>query len=172
MGIYRHSFYFEKELPKIQEIKDKFKEITGLILGYYSVAYPKELMTEAADLLYHLNEIYTGWSSVRINSPQFTCCEFENVYLGDYMQPKSKSFDLEYGMGSPNLYFYKALIKTMLELGGRTVRHSYYSQEADFEIENYLEPYIPCERKWKCIRKWNEMSDFERLSFKCKHAKK
>lgn len=171
MGIYAHRFYFEKELPEIKEVKKKFFEITGLRLRYYSLAYPDELLTESGHLLHQLNKTATAWFNASIDSPQFACEEFENVHLGEGMAPESKSFYLEYGIGSPNLYFYKALIKTMLELGGQTFKYSFYPHEPDLEIEKYLKPYFPHERKWKCIKKWNEMSDLEKISFKCKHAK-
>ncbi len=166
MGIRGHRFYFKQELPKVDEIKKKFHEITGLRLRFYSVAHVDELMTDADDILYHLNKRREETSDVVINAPHFACGDFEDVYLDDYMRPETRSFYLKCGIGMESLYFFDALIKTMLEIGGHTFRYSYYPHEEDLDIDNYLEPYNPHERQWKRIKKWDEMCDVEKACFK------
>lgn len=170
MGIYGHRFYFKEELPKISEVEEKFYEITGLQLRYYATVHLEELMTDAEDILYHIRKKRSETNYVVVNSPSFKCEGFEDVYLGDYMQPDTRSFYLECGIHVKSMYFFLALIKTFHELGGQTFRYRTYPHQEDMDIEKYLEPYHPYHREWKRIKKWDEMSDVERAGFKGKYS--
>jgi len=166
MGIRGHRFYFKQELPKVSEIKKKFQEITGLKLGFYAVASMNELMTDAEDTLYYLKKRSEETRDVVVHSAHFNCEGFEDINLGYYMQPETRSFHIEAGVGMPSMYFFFALIKTMHEIGGYTFNYSYYPHGEDLDIDNYLEPYNPHERQWKRIKKWNDMCDVEKAGFK------
>lgn len=167
---YTHRLYFKQELPKVSDIREKFQEITGLDLGFRSEAYPDELMTDTDDLLYCLEKRHKETRYSVIDTPYFSCEDFEDVWLGNYMRPETRSFYLEAGVGMKSMYFFLALIKTMQEIGGRSFRHSHYPHEEGLDIDKYLVPYHPHERKWKRIGKWNEMCDVEKAAFKNKHS--
>lgn len=161
MGITTHQFYFKQGLPKVEAIKETFFRITGLRLQFYSMVRINELMTENEDLLYHIRE-----SRERIiQAPCFSCSDFNRVYLGDYMSAGDKTFYLEYGAGKSNKYFYYALIKAMLEVGGATYTNHCATEHTDEYIEQFLEPYQPHEPFWMRLKKWDEMSEFEKERF-------
>lgn len=166
MGIRGHRFYFKQELPKVSDIKEKFQEITGLRLQFYSVAHLEELLTDADDILHHLNKRKEETNQVVINAPHFACGDFEDIYLEDYMRPETRSFYIICGIGMETLYFFEALIKAILETGGHTFNYSHYPHEESLDIDNYLEPYLPHERQWKRIKKWDDMCDVEKAAFK------
>lgn len=170
MGIYAHRFYFKQELPKVSAIEEKFQEITGLRLQFSSEIHLDELMTDSDDLLYHLKKRYKKTRSSVIATPCFSCEGFDDIWLGDYIQPETRSFYLETGIGMKSKYFFLALIKAVQETGGYTFRYSYYPHEEDLDIDQYLEPYYSHERKWKRIRKWDEMCDAEKAAFKGKYS--
>jgi hypothetical protein len=86
--------------------------------------------------------------------------------LGDFYN--DKSFHIEYGIGSGNMYFFLAFIKTIYEIGGHG--YDYYHQGEHLEAEDFLKPYHPHEKRWKNIKRWNEMSDYEKAGFKSKYA--
>lgn len=182
MGIFGHRFYFRDGLPKVQAIKDKFFEITGLKLGYYSTLHLGELIPESEDIAFshHRNledvayiqsaeftgdrrEIkrnmhYTGYTF-------FTCHGFLDIRLENDITAGGKSFDILCGGRAESLYFYYALIKSVLELGGNTYLYNTYTAEADPEAEEKLELYLPHERFWKRIKKWDELCAVERAAF-------
>ncbi len=162
MGIFAHQFYFKQGLPKVADIKKAFHHITGLDVQFYSIVHINELMTDEKDLLYHIRE---SRGNV-IHAPYFSCLNFNHVYLGKYMHPGDKAFYLEYGGRKSNKYFYHAMIKTMLEVGGATyTNHIHLENETDECIEQFLEPYRPHTPFWMRIRTWDEMSDFEKERF-------
>lgn len=107
----------------------------------------------------------------RIDSAHFSCENFENVYLGEYMVPSSKSFYLECGIQIENMYFFHALSKTMLELGGNFFDYNVYPHEDSLKVEDYLKPYYPHERRWKNIKKWYEMNTIEQAFFRSHYVK-
>lgn len=161
MGIYAHQFYFKQGLPKVADIQNAFSNITGLKMQFYSIAHINELMTNGEDLLYYIRE-----SRERVlETPYFSCSGFDNVYLDDYMNPGDKTFYLEYGAGKSNKYFYHAMIKAMLEVGGITYTNHFHTEDTDAHIEQFLKPYQPYEPFWMRIKKWNEMSEFEKERF-------
>ena len=165
MGITTHQFYFKQGLPKVEAIKDTFFRITGLSLRVYSIAHIDELMTNDKDLLYQLRKNEEETNTVVINAPYFSCSDFNRVYLGDYMSAGDKTFYLEYGAGKSNHYFYYALIKAMLETGGVTYKNNYITDDTDEYIEQFLKPYQPHEPFWMRLKKWDEMSEFEKERF-------
>ncbi len=164
MGIQREHFYFKQGLPKVNVIKAKFEEITGLYLSYTSCLQLNELITDEEDVLRSIEQSVKGPHRHIYRRPYFSCAEFDDVYLGEYLQPETKSFDLECGIRIENMYFFQALIKAMLELGGRCLDYSFYSED-DRNIDDYLEPYLPHQREWKRIKNWNEMNAVERAGF-------
>lgn len=166
MGIYANRFYFKEKLPLVSDIKHKFYEITGLRLRFYSAVHLDELMTDSEDILYQLNTSKERNNLLIVDGPCFTCEDFDKIYLGDYMQPQTKSFYIECGIRTKSRYFFWALMKTMHEVGGYTFDYHCYPHEEDLDIEPYLEPYNPHERKWKRIKKWNDMSEVEKAIFK------
>lgn len=166
MGIYATEFYFKKELPKVDAIKRKFKEITGIRLEYKPGLELNELATDSNDIINFLNSP----ESAILGYTLFSCEGFSIVRLGEYMIPNSKSFYLECGITIKNMYFFHALSKTMLELGGHIIKPESYRDEEDLEIDKYLEPYNPYERWWKRIKKWEDMNNVERAAFKGKYA--
>lgn len=165
MGIYAHQFYFKQGLPKVADIQDTFYNITGLEMQFYSIAHINELMTDNKDLLYHLRKKSEETSWVAINAPYFACPGFNNVYLGDCINPGDKTFYLEYEAGKSNKYFYHAMIKTMLEAGGATYTNHWDRENTDEYIEQFLKPYQPHTPFWMRLKKWDEMSDFEKEYF-------
>jgi len=170
MGIYGHQFYFKERLPDTAELEKKFHEITGLDLSYHVVAYIDELVTDEDDILYHIRKKMDETNYVVLQNPRFFCKGFDYIYLSDYMRPETRAFYIECDIGTESMYFFFALIKTFLELGGYTLNHSYYPPQEDLDIDQYLEPYHPYERKWKRIKKWTEMSDWEKAAFKGKYS--
>lgn len=167
---YAHRFYFKQELPKVSDIKEKFQEITGLRLRFFSKTYPDELMTDTGDLLHYLEKCHKETNIVMIHCPRFTCDGFDDLWLGDYMRPESRSFYIQGWIGTKSMYFFLALIKTMHEIGGSTFNYSHYPHEEDLEIDKYLDSYRPHEREWKRIRKWDEMCDVEKAAFRNKYS--
>lgn len=186
MGIYGQRFYFRQGLPKVRDIKDKFKEITGLRVGYTSDLSLEKLVNNSGDVIYHLNrgrdevrhiyseEFQGDKSEVRkdqayISYSYFCCDGFADVSIGEHTLAE-KSFALQCGIRDENHYFFYALIKTMLELGGSEYDYHVYPDDPEEGPDNYLMPYFPHERHWKRIRKWDEMSDLEKAGFKSKYA--
>lgn len=183
MPLLGYRFYFREGLPKVQAIKDKFFEITGLELGYFTPLRLGKLLLEPADIVYTLNRNFEDRNY--IESPEFvgdrkaakrdfhysgytyfTCKGFLWISLGEFITAGGKSFHIQTGGGEgENLYFYYALIKSMLEIGGHTYDYHYHSVEADPTAEDKLEPYLPHERFWKRIKKWDEMCEVERVAF-------
>lgn len=170
MGICGHRFYFKQELPKVSTIKEKFHEITGLRLQFYSLLNLNELMTDTDDILYYLKARREETNSRVIDHPYFACENFDNIYMAYNSPPEIKSFSIEGWIGMKNMYFWWALIKTMHEIGGHTFRYNTYPYPEDLDVDQYLEPYHPHEREWKQIRKWNEMCDVEKAGFKNKYS--
>ena len=171
MGIYGHYFYYKERLPKVIEIKKKFLEVTGLELDFHSIVEVDDLATEHDDILYAImKETEEPRNRVPLRHPRFTCKEFEPVYLEEYMQPRTRAFYIICGIRTENMYFFKALIKTFLELGGSTNNLHIYPPPQDLDFDKHLEPYNPHEREWKRIKKWNEMCDVEKAAFKGKHS--
>jgi hypothetical protein len=166
MGIRATRFYFSTELPKVDVIKKKFTEITGLPVTYTPCLELNELVTDDEDFLFLLEQSINGKKTHSNGYAHFSCADFDNVYLGDYMVPGSKSFYLECGIRNENMYFFHALSKTMLELGGNIFDYHTYPHEKDLKIDEFLEPYYPHERSWKRIKKWEEMNSVERSRFK------
>jgi hypothetical protein len=164
MGIYGNRFYFRQGLPKISKVQEKFKDITGLSLGFTSDIYLKEIVDNRDDIIYQLNN---SQDKPGISTPYFSCSGFDDAGMADY-SVEENSFQIEYG--SKNLYFFYALIKTMYELGGLHFRHYTYPAEKGINIEDHLEPYNPYDREWKRIKKWDEMSEMEKDSFKERYA--
>lgn len=171
MGIYAHSFYYKERLPKVKEIKKKFLEITGLQLDYHSIVEVNDLATEHDDILYAIMKVTEELKNpFPLGRPRFTCQDFETVYLDEYMQPESRSFSIICGIRTENMYFFNALIKTFLELGGFTYTYYCHPPPENLDIDKHLEPYNPHEREWKRIKKWKEMCDVEKAAFKGKHS--
>lgn len=166
MGIFGQRYYFNEGLPKVQAIKDKFKEITGLYLGYAPHVHLDELMTEREDILFELGKS----KGVFITRPSFSCSDFDKVYLGDYMDPTKNSFHIEASIRTKNMYFLYAFSKTIQEIGGFIFDYHTYPYEDDLVVEDYLKPYRPHEREWKSIKKWDEMSPVEKDGFQGKYA--
>lgn len=166
MGLYAHRFYFEFGLPKVKPILEKFHEITGLTAQFYSIVHLEELMTDDDDILHYFNRRRQESRSVGINTPYFACKGFDHVYLEDYVDISQKTFYLEFGGGKVNKYFYRAMIKTMLEIGGQTYKnHVVWEEETDEFIQQHLEPYHPHEPYWKQVKPWDSMSEFEKNRF-------
>lgn len=170
MGIYATRFYFKAALPQISAIKTKFKEITGLDLDYSPAIELNELATDAEDFLYYFSKSIEGGKHLKYTYAWFSCEGFANVYLDDYMRPAEQSFYLECGIRIENMYFFHALSKTMLELGGNIFSYNIDPLEKGLDIDRYLEPYQPHERTWKRIKKWGEMNAVERAAFKGKYV--
>ncbi|MGH1338666.1 MAG: hypothetical protein ACRBFS_21310 [Aureispira sp.] len=166
MGIYAHRFYFKQGLPKFKTIKEKFQEITGLNVQFYSIIHMEELITDSDDILYHLNKKREESNISSINAPYFSCSGFNHVYL-DYMNNDNKTFYLEFGIGKTSKYFYQAMIKTMLEIGGQTYTNHIApdEEENDAFIEPFLETYHAHESFWKRVKPWDKMSQFEKDYF-------
>ena len=131
MGIYATRFYFKAALPQISAIKTKFKEITGLDLDYSPAIELNELATDAEDFLYYFSKSIEGGKHLKYTYAWFSCEGFANVYLDDYMRPAEQSFYLECGIKIENMYFFHALSKTMLELGGNIFSYTFI--HSDFE---------------------------------------
>lgn len=161
MGLYGSRFYFKEGLPKITAVQDKFKEITGLRLDFSSDLYLSELVDNQEDIVSLLNR---PKDDSYISIPFFTCDGFDDARMAHY-SVEEKSFQIEYGAGSSSLYFFYALMKTMYELGGLDFKHSVYPAEKDLIIEDHLAPYIPHDRFWKRIKKWEQMSEIEKKCF-------
>lgn len=187
MGIYGHRFYFRDGLPKVRAIKEKFFEITGLKLGFTADVYMKELIPESDDIAFYLHRSQEERDYIfspefegdkveaqrdlhRVDTPYFSCDGFSEISLGEHISAGGKSFHIECGIRQKSMYFFFALIKTMLELGGHTYRYSTYDHEADPDVEEKLEPYLPHERFWKRIKKWDEMCAVERAAFIGKYS--
>lgn len=166
MGIYTHRFYFREELPKVSTIKEKFHEITGLCLQFYSLVNQNELMTDTDDILYYLKARREETNSRVIAHPYFACENFDNIYMDHNALPEIRSFSVAGGIAMESTYFLFALIKTMHEIGGHTFRYTTYPYPEDLDVDQYLEPYHPHEREWKRIRKWDEMCGVEKAVFK------
>lgn len=60
MGIQAARFYYHHELPKVNSIKNKFEEITGLKLTYTSCLELNELVTDERDHLMLLEQSING----------------------------------------------------------------------------------------------------------------
>ena len=69
------------------------------------------------------------------------------------------------------MYFFEALSKTMLELGAKIIEFNINPHKENINVDDYLEPYHPYERKWKNIKKWNDMSKTERAFFRSYYVK-
>lgn len=166
MAFTSHRLYFQNGLPSVKDVKQKFQEITGLKLQFYATAHLRELITDTGDMLYKLRNVYEETGGNVINFPYFTSPGFDKVYWEDYHSNWERTFCLDFGGGKESFYFFQALVKTMLECGGRTYPHYFEldEEESDAYILPRLEPYHPHERRWKRIRKWDEMSDFEKQS--------
>ena len=171
MGIQGRRFYFHNEIPKVNTIKDKFEEITGLQLEYMPCLDLNQLVTDNEDFLILLEQSIKGDNAHIRRRPHFSCEDFDHVYLDDYMIPSSKSFYLICGIQIENMYFFNALSKTLLELGGNIFRYSIYPHEEDLNIAEYLEPYHPHDREWKQVKKWHEMNSVERAGFRSFYVK-
>ena len=186
MGIYGSRFYFKEGLPNTRDVQEKFNEITGLELHFTTDLYLRKIADNEEDIIYHINrnkdEIAFSNSAEfdgdnaqilkenpRLATPYFHCPGFDDAGLADY-SVEEKSFQIEYGTRSESLYFFNALRKTMYELGGLNFKYSIYPVRKDLIIEDYLTPYHPHDREWKSIKKWEEMSDFEKADFKSNHA--
>lgn len=167
MGIYAHRFYFAHGLPKVKAIKEKFREITGLQVYFYAKTHLDALAAGEDDILYDLNSQRADGKHTGIQTPYFTCADFNHVYLEEYMDSKDKTFYLEFGAGKVNKYFYKAMIKTMLEIGGQTYTNhiAYEGEENAPNFNQFLEPYFPHEPRWMQIKPWDTLSEFERNRF-------
>ncbi len=168
MGIYGHRFYFKEGLPTVKAIKEKFLEITGLRLNFEAYLHLDKLITDQDDIIDNLTTIDNSRGFLQINTPYFSCADFSSISLGDFIE--KNSFHIECGIRAESMYFWHALIKSILEIGGHTFKYHYYPYEKDLVVENYFEPYHPYERKWKRIKKWAEMSEFEKAAFKGKYA--
>lgn len=188
MGLYGHRFYFKDGYPTVRETKEKFHEITGLSLGFTADVYLQQFMTEREDIVYHLNKSCEQLDYIfssqydgdvikpqrdlhKISTPYFSCHEFSEISLGDYMNMDGNLLQLECGIRTKSLYFFFALIKTFLELGGQTYTNSTIPSIIEDEgVEKDLEPYFPHHRFWKRIKKWEEMCQVERAAFKGKFS--
>lgn len=179
MGIYVERFYFKEGFPKVRSIKKKFTEITGLHLDFKVDLHLTELITDDREIAYRLNQSQEKLNYIfsskfegdkreaqrdltSLGQPYFSCLSFDAVQL-EYLE--ENSFYLECSLGVKSLYFFKALMKTMLELGGQDYNYSSPSDEDGHVIEDHLDPYHPHVKRWKAIKKWNEMSAFEKSSF-------
>lgn len=171
MGIQAKRFYYHNEIPKVNTIKDKFEEITGLQLSYTPCLELNELVTDDEDYLILLEQSIKGKHTHIRKYPHFSCEDFDPVYLGEYMSPSSKSFYLQCGIQIENMYFFDALSKTLLELGGKVFNYYIYPHDEDMNIEEYLEPYHPHDREWKNVKKWREMNSVERAGFRSFYVK-
>ena len=67
MGIYAHRFYFKEGLPKVDDIRSKFKEITGLHLEFTPYIHLDRLMTDYQDILDYLNDAVKNTNRIPIN---------------------------------------------------------------------------------------------------------
>lgn len=181
MGRFMHRFYFENGLPKISAIELKFTQITGLKLRFITNIHLNNIVEDSDDILYYINrgsdEIsysksrqFSGdrkeiYQHVRkIGYTFFECKGFDSIYIDDLIQ--EKSFSVYFGGRVKSFYFFWALEKTMYELGGRKFTYNTHPYPEDLEVKKYLEAYHPYEREWKLIKKWAEMSDFEKERFK------
>jgi hypothetical protein len=165
MGIYGIRFYFKQGLPKVSVVKEKFKAITGLSLSFISEINLKNIVEDRADIIEQLHKIE---NKSYPETPYFYCEDFNKAWIGEY-SVEENSFAIEYGIKSPNLYFFDALIKTMHELGGLKFAFHEYPCPKDLNIDAHLEPYNPHEREWKKIKKWADMSDLEKSTFDSKY---
>lgn len=185
MGICAARFYFKEGLPKVQAIKEKFQELTGLYLFIYMPidivnlhdAYCKGVSYDDRGVGYKLyrdqetaeqilrdsrdhGKVFDAQKNLNsLSGITFSCLDFHRIGL-DYLE--EKSFYLEYSIPNNNSYFSEVLMKTMLELGGRFYKYSSSPPKLGHIVEDYLEPYYPHERRWKKLKKWKEYSDFER----------
>lgn len=173
-------------MPKVRDIQNKFMEITGLRVEYTSDLSLKKLADSSDDVIYHLNrgrdevrhsysdEFKGDRSAVRkdeayISYSYFCCDGFADISIAEHTLAE-KSFAIQTGIMNENHYFFHALNKTMLELGGFEYDYHTYPDDPEEGPDNYLRPYFPHERHWKRIRKWDEMSDLEKADFKSKYA--
>lgn len=185
MGIYGKRFYFKQGLPDIEIIEQKFLEITGLEIEFKVTIWLNRLMTDRDEISsqlakdretvkYIFSSEFQGDKTKAqralnvFSNPCFYCEGFDRIKLGDFV--KEKSFHIEYGIGSESMYFFNAFIKTIFEIGGLSYDYHDYHQGKDPEPEEYLEPYYPHQKQWKNIKKWSDMSDYEKAEFKCKYA--
>jgi hypothetical protein len=106
----------------------------------------------------------------QVDNPYFSCEGFGEIDLGEIISAGGKSFHIQCGIKAENMYFFFALIKTMLELKGQTYDYHFYAPDEDPDAETKLEPYIPQERFWKRIKKWDEMCAVERAAFNGKYS--
>ena len=184
MGICSARFYFKEGLPKVYRIREKFKELTGLEVSLLTYLHLNELITERRQIAYHFykseetrdyidSEQFEGDAKkirkglMSTGYVYFSCSSFHKIHL-DYVE--EKSFYLEYGIPDSKSYFSEALIKTMLEIGGKLYSYSISPPEEEHVVEDYLQPYHPHEERWKKIKKWDELSDYEKSLFKSKYA--
>lgn len=181
MGIFMHRFYFEQGLPKVKSVQEQFTQITGLKLNYTAEIYLKKIVDNREDIIYHINRSEDEWSFAKtkkfegekskiegkpvIEEAFFSCEGFDSIYIGEGTV-QEKSFGTEFNGRCKDFYFFDAFNKTMNELGGRTFNYNTYPYPKDLEVEKYLEPYHPHEREWKRIKKWAEMSEFEKDVFR------
>jgi hypothetical protein len=185
MGLRANRFYFKDGLPKVSAIKDKFTEITGLSVSLQTTLFLSELVTDRRAITHNLSksqDILNRISSddfegdktearrdvTGLGRSVFYCASFNSVQLGDYQE--EKSFYLETGIDNESLYFFEALIKTMLEIGGHSYNHHISPPDAEHVIADHLESYHPHEKRWKKIKKWDEMSDSEKAFFKSPYS--
>ncbi len=179
MGIFAHRLYFGQGFPKVRLIEEKFNEITGLDLGFVVNLHLNELTAVKREIANSLNQSlekldYIFSSEFKgdtteaqrdlttLGRPYFYCFPFDEI---QFEYPQETSFYLECSLSVDSLYFFEALIKTMLELGGRTYKYSSSSNEIGHIIEDHLEEYNPQDEKWNKIKKWDKMSDIEKSKF-------
>ena len=100
-----------------------------------------------------------------MEDPYFQCEDFQSIGPENPGDIGEKNFSIACYLPIKSTYFFMALTKTMLELGGQQYRYG-DSSEYDEIAEGYLAPYHPHDNEWKNIREWAEMSDFEKAGFK------
>ena len=172
MGICVANFYFKEGLPKVTEIQEKFYALTGLRVylnvGLNLVDFP----ISEREVVHKLHRDFEEWEKsfdppsdfknqqqkrAKLNSMEgifFSCYDFGTIGV-EYQTKHNITF--EYGINESGSYFSESLIKTMHELGGRDFVDSNMWQEEHIE-EHHLEPYLPHEKRWKKLKKWEEYS--------------
>ncbi|WP_162555724.1 hypothetical protein [Reichenbachiella versicolor] len=180
MGIFAHRLYFKNGFPKVRLVQEKFLEITGLELSFIVDVHLNEITTKKSEIASSMSQSVKERDRIfspdfqgdqmeaqkdltSIGRPYFYCFPFDEILLDEY--PEETSFYLECNLSTNSMYFFEALIKTMLELGGRTYTYNSSSNDPGHVIEDHLEEYNPDNEHWTSIKKWEETSDIERAKF-------
>lgn len=175
MGVISERLYFRQGFPDIRDVKKKFHELTGLRLTFSTELSLNQLTHDEQEISYRMFHSGFGEQSSgngnefhKLGWQYFSCKGFDHLYIGENAPIEEKSFYLECSGATRSLYFFTALIKAMLELGGNVYRYNVSPPDPGHVVDDFLEPYHPHDREWKKVRKWEDMSAFERADFSIK----